>query len=235
MDAHKESPGREGGPSDRSAVSGTSRPRVQPLACQPGSTSAFTLVEILVTASIIAVLITMVLTGGPRMIAGAKSAACASNLRGIQSGLTSYAVDNNNCLPPAYASGVAWVQPVWPYLSQGAYQTEASKRRGVTYCPSTAMNGEGIYKRDRATWRTDYEVNPNVMSTTLSANNLANIPGRLVLSFDSGGGASGNSAVSGDSRASKRHNDCFNALFVDGHIESLTTFTNGHSNDWKKP
>lgn len=212
------------------------QPLTQGLARRIFNTSAFTLIEILIVVGIIAVLAMMLLVGGPRMIASAHSAACVSNLRGIQQALISYAADHNNCLPPGYASSVAWVKPAWPYFGQGEYATEAVKgRRGITYCPATKVNGSGIYRMDRATWRTDYEVNPNVMSPTESSNNLATIPGRLVLGFDSGGGASGSSAVSGDARASARHNDCFNALFVDGHVELLSTFTTGHSNDWKKP
>lgn len=235
MDAEQDNPGRASRQTIRPANDRAGRPLAQYHHRRISQTSAFTLIEILIAVGIIAVLVTMFIAGGPRMISSAHSAACASNLRGIQHAMISYSADHNNCLPPGYTGGVAWVEPVWPYLSQGEYAQQAGKRRGVTYCPSTTTIGQGIYKRDRATWRTDYEVNPNVLSSTASANNLATLPGRLVLSFDSGGGASGGSAVAGDSRASRRHNDCFNAVFVDGHVELLATFTTGHTNDWKKP
>lgn len=235
MDADKDCSGRKG-----RLPNGPIEQRVafpQPLARGIFNPSAFTLIEILIAVGIIAVLVTMLLVTGPRIIASTHGAACASNLRGIHQALSLYAAENNNCLPPALASGTTWVLPLWPYLSQGNYATEASKRRGVTYCPATIMapRGTGIYRRDRATWRTDYNVNPHIMSVTESANNLATISGQLVLAFDGGGGASGNSAVNGDSTASKRHNGRFNVLFMDGHVEMLTTFTNEHSNNFRKP
>lgn len=197
--------------------------------------SAFTLIEILIVVAIITVLAALLFTGGQRMLGRAHGAACISNLKQIHVGLLTYAADHNNCLPPGYVptTKVPWVIPAWPYFGQG--EPVAPKgRRGITYCPATKVNGTGIYKMDRAGWRTDYEVNPNAMSSTESANNLSTIPGKMVMFFDSGGGASGLSAPSAQSRASARHNGEFNVLFVDGHAETLNTFTNTTADNWKK-
>jgi prepilin-type processing-associated H-X9-DG protein len=235
MDADKKNPGRAGRFAIRPTEMRRSLARTQHPARRIFKTSAFTLVEILTGVAIIAVLASLLLAGGSRMLERTRSAACIANLRQIHVALLAYAAEHNNCLPPAYASSVAWVRTAWPYFGQGEYAREAVKRRGITYCPATKINGTGIFKRDRATWRTDYEVNPNVMSTTQSANNLATMPGKLVMFFDSGGGASGSSATSAQSRASARHNSNFNVLFVDGHAETLNTFTNTTTDNWKKP
>lgn len=200
----------------------------------PRASRAFTLIEVLICILILAILTVLLFGSMKTLLATSRTTACIANLRSLSSAFAGFASDNRNCLPPAYYAGRSWVTHIWAYLDQGEYHVNGSKRVGPTYCAATTKTGLGIYKRDRATWRTDFCANSNVLSANQSRNTLASTPPRLVLLFDGGGGAFG-SAYQGDVRASRRHNEKFNALFMDGHVETLNTFTNAHLNDWKKP
>lgn len=191
--------------------------------------AGFTLLEILAVCVVISILAVLLVPQMERMIEAANRASCVVNQRSVHGVLGSYAADNRNCFPPGIAAGITWVGPVAPYLSTTPNALNGRKS-GITYCPSTKMAGEGIYKRDRGTWRTDYNVNGNVMSATEAANTLASTPVKLVLVYDGGGAARGSAA---DAKESLRHSGHFNVTFVDGHCELLTTFDD-HKDYWKK-
>lgn len=65
--------------------------------------AAFTLVELLVSISIIALLISLLLPAMQRARDSASTLRCAANLRSIGQGLIGYAADNNGYLPTAWS------------------------------------------------------------------------------------------------------------------------------------
>ena len=69
---------------------------------------AFTLIELLVVVSIIALLIAILLPSLSKAREQAKIVACGSNLRQVGLGVTSYALENHDKLPPVYRSGSAF-------------------------------------------------------------------------------------------------------------------------------
>ena len=72
------------------------------------------------------------------MIARTQAAACISNLKQLQTVLFSYAADHNNCLPAAYANGVAWPSVVKDYLPAPADKNALVRPLFVTFCPAMA-------------------------------------------------------------------------------------------------
>lgn len=67
----------------------------------PSRLSAFSLIELLVVVSIIAVLAAMLLPAVSAMKRLAQTTVCASNLRQVGLGLAAYLADNENLMPPA--------------------------------------------------------------------------------------------------------------------------------------
>ena len=70
--------------------------------------SIFTLIELLLVISIIAMLTCLLLPGLSLAKARSKQIACAGNLRQLGLKLAMYSNDNNMTLPPASYSGVIW-------------------------------------------------------------------------------------------------------------------------------
>lgn len=192
--------------------------------------AAFTLVETLVVVAIIAILAAFLFPAMKYAIEVTQRAACAGVQHNLHVLLFQYAADHNNCLPTGYDSNkVAWPSKIKEYVS-----SPITKTKGDTYCPVTRVGVEDLeYKRDRATWRTDYNVNGNVMGANESENRLATTPGNLVLLYD-GGGSAPTSVNNAKETVRHLNKSCFNVLFVDGHIEALKTFDD-HKNLWKKP
>jgi prepilin-type N-terminal cleavage/methylation domain-containing protein len=69
---------------------------------------AFTLIELLVVVAIIALLISILLPSLAKARQQAKVVACGSNLRQIGLGVTSYALENHDNLPPVFRTGSAF-------------------------------------------------------------------------------------------------------------------------------
>lgn len=187
---------------------------------------AFTLVELLGVIAIVAILVVLLTSGINRAVDTAQRSGCQARMRNIHVALHSYASDYNNCLPAALAGGQAWPGKIGPYLSH-----PITKIDGETYCPATSVQKLDLFRRDRATWRTDYTVNGNAMSNTESQNQLSTLSARMVLLYDGGGGAR---LSESDARETARHLAKFNVIFIDGHIETLGTFDE-HKKSWKRP
>lgn len=197
----------------------------------PSKTNAFSLVEIMVVIAIAAVLVTLSISSWTHLIQAGQSSACVANLKALHTAFNNYASDNKNCYPPGRnpTTGAIWVQMITPYLSQNTNSTAKSIRKGTTFCPATSLTGTGVYKRDATTWRTDYNINGLVASAIEASNNRSRFSGSLFFLFD-GGGASPTSP--NDTKESARHNDSVNAIFIDGHVESLPTLS-GITNSWR--
>ena len=73
---------------------------------------AFTLVELLVVISIIALLVSILLPALSKARESARTVICATNLRNVGMAIIYYADDNNNFLPPGFGfegmQGTAW-------------------------------------------------------------------------------------------------------------------------------
>ena len=113
-------------------------------ALKRGLSSGFTLVELLVVISIIALLVSILLPALGSAREAARATVCATNLRSLGFAIVYYADDNNNFLPPGFGfynmTGTAWennnywATAISKYIDMdsGVYHGES----GVMHCPT---------------------------------------------------------------------------------------------------
>ena len=113
----------------RSRHLGTTRPQ------------AFSLVEILVVVSIIAVLAGMLMAAIPMITRSARSSVCSSNLRQISLAALSYSGDNQGGMVPNYGTNPdgtnspSYTDFLYPYIEMNS-GTENKQKKNVFVCPS---------------------------------------------------------------------------------------------------
>lgn len=191
-------------------------------------TRGFTLTELLTAIVLIIFVLLLMMPVAQQVTTTAERLGCAKNLKELYTAMNAYAVDHQNSFPRGYdknRSPRTWAGVLQPYLpmSVEAYK-EGVKRAGPTYCPSTRLNGEGNYRRDAATWRSDYTINGNI-----GARQRANLSGELIFFYD--GNASG---AKNAPKSIARHKGNFNCLFIDGSIEQISSFEN-YEKRWVAP
>lgn len=195
--------------------------------------AGFSLVEIIVTTAILAILVTLILPAVNKAIDSARTAGCASNLSQIGKAMFAYAADNDGRLPAADDQRQGWPFRTYmfqlnPYLGNLPTITFEQQKKicfdGVFRCPG---------KKD---WSlagpTDAQRNSYGMNT-FDLNNaptegprLVNISNRAktVLAADMQAGgywALRNAHYMYKDFHALRHNNRDNILFCDGHVEAL--------------
>ena len=132
-------------------------------ALQPSRMHAFTLVELLASIAIIAVLGALILPAMGRARETANGIKCLNNLRICAQGVISYAGDNDGELPREYAPGSnRWNLAVAPYVGYATMFTvgaptraDSAKKYSVFFCPACSASWTGPQW-----WISDYAVNP---------------------------------------------------------------------------
>jgi LacI family transcriptional regulator len=94
---------------------------------KPKRTAAFTLVELLVTMMIIAILTVLLFSGLRFAQDSAKAAVCIGNLRTIGTGFANYAAENNNQFPN-FAQGGYWPARIAEYVPRKAFFCPVEKK-----------------------------------------------------------------------------------------------------------
>ena len=206
--------------------------------------SAFTLVELLVTIAVIAILAALILPAFNSARESANSAICISNLRSLGVATVSYINDHNGTIPPAYDSDartlsiwsraaggdqyLGWTTDYLPFTNSWNNPPCMPK----LHCPTaqardaTTMNKQTIYGSNYGlnVWITRFA------SWALPWHKLLSLPvpqSQVVLAADV-------QFVSGDSASqyviapqnptyvSYRHRGHANFLWLDGHVTSGT-------------
>lgn len=122
--------------------------------CPSHAVAGFTLVELLVVISIIALLIALLLPALAKAKQVANSIVCSSNIREMVTAVMEYQDSNSEQLAPNYGFN-AWMVPLAPYLTNSGtnqstttgYQINFQKLETTLVCPSTTplteanMNG----------------------------------------------------------------------------------------------
>jgi len=111
--------------------------------------TGFTLVELLVTVGIIAILAALLFPLGKTFVNRGKDAKCLANLRQIAVGCLTYANDNLGVLPRYNASNLPWNQTIAPYLGYAgtANKNFFSKLFQCPMDPRPYVNAAGNYAR----------------------------------------------------------------------------------------
>lgn len=190
--------------------------------------AGFTLVELLVTIGIIAILAALLFPTGKWAIQAARDSQCKQNLRHLYSAYQAYAMDNNgDTLLDGFAPN-EWTRLVQPYIGHPVFTSKLPK---ALYCPSAKSKPNAQY------YQPDYAANihggvHDPTFTTTAAKKLVGkertsqaivfldwIPGwRFARTFEF---ARVNDPAQ-DKDLVFRHNRRLNAVFGDGHVESLS-------------
>lgn len=197
------------------------------------SSRAFTLVELLVVITIIALLAAMLLPAMAKAKEKSRATQCISNLRQWGLAFRMYADDNDDCLPRR-GQGVQrlfqierpddWFNALPPYLGLEPFQQlvvtsnrPAAKTQSVFICPTANDPGE--------TYFLPYGMNMNLCPRNLpsptrfsevsqpsSVVALADAPGPYASTFPSARAYS----------PMPRHNSRVNLLFLDGQVQAFS-------------
>lgn len=196
---------------------------------------AFTLIELLISILIIAILMALSFSAFSKATQRGRSVACLSNMKQIGVAQLMYSNDNDNYFTPARlnsSSGVAyWPQLLLPYLGQELVYYPAEADASVFWCPSA----KGEYSSDPlgyvnfAVKRSSYSQNITIGGWDGSApfHKRTEVlkSSRMVLMTEAGWIAAASSSVDAPGYPPRdggtyRHGDRINLLFVDSHVET---------------
>jgi prepilin-type processing-associated H-X9-DG protein len=107
---------------------------------QNKTSSGFTLVELLVTITIIITLAALSLMGFSKIREGSRRAMSLGQLRQLGIGMTTFAAENNGYLPMSRRGGTYWPTLIHPYLS-----SEVFLRPGSKNLPASPSQPEGYF------------------------------------------------------------------------------------------
>jgi len=174
-----------------------------------GTGAAFTLVELLVTIAIIAVLAGVTMAAASSALQAARTARCASNLRQIGIGLHTFASDNNNTLPQRYYTdqNEGYSNIILPYLGgNGDVFVCPCLRSDFPAEPAYGMN----WYYDNSNLLTVRDMSQTILATDTKG------------SFGQGSNRADENSGDPGQLDPTRHNGEANYLFMDGHVERLS-------------
>lgn len=198
-----------------------------------GKIPGFTLIEILVVISIIAVLVTLVYPAIRSVTAGSKNAACMGNLRTLGAAVHSYAADNRGFLPDLFpaSGGLHWTFQISPYMTIATNRNERTGRYPF-YCPASTLNPDPRYNRlaDQLSYAFNSRLSANSNAIPLF---VVQVPSRTLMLVDNKvlkDGPDVNQVIGGGSTTLinensiervpyERHGGHANILFVDGSVQ----------------
>jgi len=156
--------------------------------------SGFTLLEILISVSIIGILAALLIGAQGPILDASRRAACQGNLRQIGNALLMYANDNNGYGPGGDGSSMTTISiggiykvfgPLLPYLGVNDKISDLKMTPKVLICPATSPSKLAYIQQKYPGVETSYYMNPQDIAKNPSAGlvKLINLPGkRAVLS-----------------------------------------------------
>lgn len=197
--------------------------------------SGFTLVEMLCTIALVAILVAMLFPAYSAIMAKTKQARCASQLRQVHQVIALYANDHDQYYPPTYGSLVDPSATWWWYqdTSPLADYIGADSWSAITICPLN-RTAQVITSNSHVKGYA-YVVNYNVMATTGNSYKLRKLtyiplPSSIILMADSVANSTwgwgfdntdpANPTYGGFPRMCNTHQGKANILWCDGHVTS---------------
>ncbi len=215
--------------------------------CPTARIRAFSLIELLVVISIIAVLSALCLPAINRALISSKTAICASNLRQISCGLNLYAIENEGYYPLAVKQGstgqeYTWSYAIWTYVGytgkdfnypENDLQGNTGRDKNIFHCPVTkkyrvkTLNTIRMPSASGSAWNLfSYAMNnaPNYVNsgspyTAIRTTQIAN-PSKTALILEQDENP-GNQFVFLSYYGLVPHNKTSNVLYGDGHVAQL--------------
>ncbi len=187
--------------------------------------NAFTLVELMITVSLVAVLTGLTLAGTGKLSSMMKLTVCTNNLRQIDLVLKNYANENNGLLPAGKnndvnGSKVSWMIAVQVYAGMSF---PVVNQKNVFLCPSAMQTYAG--KKARRTYAMNGAGTDGTVPVRLANYTQPSGVGLIMDSVDNGANEGDGRSVFGqndyESAAEFRHDECVNMLFLDGHVETI--------------
>jgi len=198
----------------------------------------FTLIEAMVAVVILVVLIIIALPVMGRARENARKAQCVARLKAIGTALSMYIGNNGGKMPygvyqgsyPGMSGWPTWEDFLAPYMGEGAL----TYYKRCFECPSSPQGSDTKKKITAAGYETSYTYNSDVFLMATEQNQrpplmfsqLQQPSGTLVLACGSERGTiSWNDVDSPKTVGFDKHPGGANALFADGHVESVTAAT----------
>lgn len=186
--------------------------------------------ELLLTVTILVILASFSFPIFGDMAARARAQRCTSNLRNMAGAVNAFVADNGGNLPTSRAAvsetgtrTIMWTELLWPYLYSAKYvgysgpNLPKSLSGTVFECPEAAHDRQRLpyLTNVRSYGMNHYMGDYNEMTPEL----LVNIPDphSVCLLADAQ-----NESQLRPYTINARHDDHFNVLFVDGHVQPLT-------------
>lgn len=181
---------------------------------------AFTLIELLITIAIIAILAALLLPFAMRSVEAARATACIGNLKQLGTAASLYSADKNLLLPAPYDSVTKqyWSDMLEPYMG-------GNSKSDVFGCPSLpqdgGLGGGNAYGMPRVE---DGAQGLKTYSPSLRLDNLSRqvlLADSLFLSGDNKSQSYRFGTGNGNRLMHFRHNDKANVLLMDMHVEQI--------------
>lgn len=190
-------------------------------ATSSSGTGAYTLVELIITIVIIAVLASTLATAISSLSERARATQCMSNLRQLYIALRHYVVEHQNTLPPfreyfpqpdgSIVNGTSWRGLLIPYLPDIPFDNRKG-RNSIDNCPTGWAPGASI------PFTYYYAMTADSVSATRKNCNAISAHARYFVLGDSTGVMRITSSKNSEELAF-RHRGKVHLLFLDGHVE----------------
>ncbi|MFH1497787.1 MAG: prepilin-type N-terminal cleavage/methylation domain-containing protein [Verrucomicrobiota bacterium] len=189
------------------------------------SSSGFTLVELLTVTAIVGVLAAIIIPVVGKVKESARNAECLSNLRQVHIRYSAYVADNRGRIPVAYKSGWDW-RHILNSTSSASYSPDGFKNEKAVFgCPVKRMEKD-ITDPTVPTYSLNLRINRLGAGGANEERPLAVFeqPSRTLLFADGYYKANGDWGPTLEPHTPPEfiHNDKTNAVFLDGHVASLT-------------
>lgn len=183
----------------------------------PRTVLGFSLLELLAAVTIISVLAALVFPLTVRFRDKARETKCAANLRAISGAVGMWSSDNDGKLPNSMDAADGWKKRLAPYL--GVVIQPGSPEPGSPEAPVTVFTCPAV-KEDQTANKRSYGFNSKLHDSTGGTDDpvmaLANKSGTILVAD-----CFATSWLQAQGNLSFRHKSRANALFCDGHVESL--------------